>query len=112
VLPNTPKKTLWSLDTSQNKWITIETSDKNYCSDCNYLIGVTASYGAVKYQITIEQPSDTGFVEKTLVFGMNLEDEIFEKKVKWYSAVIDGQKAFNIYTGISAGKVQVDLYYD
>ncbi len=95
-----------------NKWITIQPTDEKYCNECTYLIGINSRQENVKYQIIVEQPSDTGFIEKTLVFGIPTEDEVYDKKVKWYSIVLDGQKDFNIYTGVSGGNIKVDLYYD
>lgn len=42
------------------------------------MIGVYSKGENVKYQITIEQPNDSGYIEKTLVFGIAIEDEVYD----------------------------------
>lgn len=88
-LPN-ENKTYWLVDSSFNWQVMVESTDEQYCSECYYMIGVYSKGENVKYQITIEQPNDSGYIEKTLVFGIAIEDEVYDWKVKWYSAVIDG----------------------
>jgi hypothetical protein len=57
---------MWSLNTSYSHSLTLSPKDINYCSDCDYLIGVETSDETSLYLIDVEVGEDLGEVEKSL----------------------------------------------
>jgi len=88
-LPQNDKSSLWKFDTSENNSVIITNKEKNYCTECTYLIGINTRTSNAKYSLTVEQETLTGFVEKTLTLGIPFEDEINANWYKWYSVIVE-----------------------